>query len=110
METNNDEPKKKPGRKPQWTDAKVEIMVKAIAAGKSYKDAYTAAFRIQRFTNISTKMRNLMQGLKRPNRNTKIGTIPNWSLTANVPCWNWYRVTNGTKRRLNQRWTKTAKW
>lgn len=37
------EPKKKPGRKPQWTDAKVEIMVKAIAAGKSYKDAYTAA-------------------------------------------------------------------
>lgn len=43
METNNDEPKKKPGRKPQWTDAKVEIMVKAIAAGKSYKDAYTAA-------------------------------------------------------------------
>ena len=37
------EPKKKPGRKPQWTAAKVEIMVKAIAAGKSYKDAYTAA-------------------------------------------------------------------
>lgn len=36
------EPKKK-GRKPQWTDAKVEIMVKAIAAGKSYKDAYTSA-------------------------------------------------------------------
>ena len=36
-------PKKKPGRKPQWTDAKVEIMVKAIATGKSYKDAYTAA-------------------------------------------------------------------
>ena len=37
------EQKKKPGRKPQWTDAKVEIMCKAIAAGKSYKDAYTAA-------------------------------------------------------------------
>ena len=37
------QPKKKPGRKPQWTAAKVEIMVKAIAAGKSYKDAYTAA-------------------------------------------------------------------
>ena len=36
------EPKRK-GRKPQWTEAKVEIMVKAIAAGKSYKDAYTAA-------------------------------------------------------------------
>ena len=36
------EPKKK-GRKPQWTDTKVEIMCKAIAAGKSYKDAYTAA-------------------------------------------------------------------
>ena len=36
------EPKKK-GRKPQWTDAKVDIMCKAIAAGKSYKDAYTAA-------------------------------------------------------------------
>jgi hypothetical protein len=36
------EPKKK-GRKPQWTDAKVEIMCKAIAAGKSYKDAFTAA-------------------------------------------------------------------
>lgn len=35
--------KKKPGRKPQWTDAKVEIMCKAIAAGKSYKDAYTSA-------------------------------------------------------------------
>ena len=35
--------KKKPGRKPQWTDAKVEQMCKAIAAGKSYKDAYTAA-------------------------------------------------------------------
>ena len=43
METNKTEPKKKPGRKPQWTDAKVEIMVKAIAAGKSYKDAYTSA-------------------------------------------------------------------
>ena len=37
------EQKKKPGRKPQWTDAKVEQMCKAIAAGKSYKDAYTAA-------------------------------------------------------------------
>lgn len=36
------EPKKK-GRKPQWTQSKVEIMCKAIAAGKSYKDAYTAA-------------------------------------------------------------------
>lgn len=36
------EPKKK-GRKPQWTDAKVEIMCKAIAAGKSYKDAFTSA-------------------------------------------------------------------
>ena len=36
------EPKKK-GRKPHWTDAKVEIMCKAIAAGKSYKDAFTAA-------------------------------------------------------------------
>lgn len=35
--------KKKPGRKPQWTDAKVDIMCKAIANGKSYKDAYTAA-------------------------------------------------------------------
>ena len=35
--------KSKRGRKPQWTDAKVEIMVKAIASGKSYKDAYTAA-------------------------------------------------------------------
>ena len=38
-----DDTKKKPGRKPQWTDAKVEIMCKAIAAGKSYKDAFTAA-------------------------------------------------------------------
>jgi len=37
------EPKKKPGRKPQWTDAKVDIMCKAIASGKSHKDAYTAA-------------------------------------------------------------------
>lgn len=36
------EPKKK-GRKPQWTEAKVEIMCKAIASGKSYKDAFTAA-------------------------------------------------------------------
>ena len=36
------EPKKK-GRKPQWTDAKVDAMCKAIAAGKSYKDAFTAA-------------------------------------------------------------------
>lgn len=36
------EPKKK-GRKPQWTDTKVEIMCKAIATGKSYKDAFTAA-------------------------------------------------------------------
>lgn len=36
------EPKKK-GRKPQWTEAKVEIMCKAIAAGKSYKEAFTAA-------------------------------------------------------------------
>lgn len=36
------EPKKK-GRKPQWTDTKVEIMCKAIADGKSYKDAFTAA-------------------------------------------------------------------
>ena len=36
------EPKKR-GRKPQWTDAKVEIMCNAIAAGKSYKDAFTAA-------------------------------------------------------------------
>ena len=36
------EPKKR-GRKPQWTDAKVEIMCKAIADGKSYKDAFTTA-------------------------------------------------------------------
>lgn len=40
---NNEKPKKKAGRKPQWTDAKVEMMCKAIANGKSYKDAYTAA-------------------------------------------------------------------
>ena len=40
---NNPTEKKKAGRKPQWTDAKVDIMCKAIAAGKSYKDAYTAA-------------------------------------------------------------------
>ena len=40
--TEQTEPKKK-GRKPKWTDAKVEQMCKAIAAGKSYKDAYTAA-------------------------------------------------------------------
>lgn len=33
----------KRGRKPQWTEAKVEIMCKAIAEGKSYKDAFTAA-------------------------------------------------------------------
>lgn len=31
------------GRKTQWTDAKVEIICKAIAAGKSHKDAFTAA-------------------------------------------------------------------
>lgn len=31
------------GRKPKWTDEKVEIMCKAIADGRSYKDAYTAA-------------------------------------------------------------------
>ena len=43
METNKTEPKKKPGRKPQWTDAKVEIIVKAIAAGISYKVSYTSA-------------------------------------------------------------------
>ena len=36
------EPKKK-GRKPQWTEVKVEIMCKAIADGKSYKDAMKAA-------------------------------------------------------------------
>lgn len=36
------EPKKR-GRKPQWTAEKVDIMCKAIAAGKSYKDAFTAA-------------------------------------------------------------------
>ena len=40
MEQNK--PKKK-GRKPQWTDAKVEIMCKAVAEGKSYKEAFTAA-------------------------------------------------------------------
>lgn len=42
---NQDQPteKKKAGRKPQWTEAKVEIMCKAIASGKSYKDAYAAA-------------------------------------------------------------------
>ena len=34
---------KKKGRKPQWTDTKVEIMCKAIADGKSYKDSFTAA-------------------------------------------------------------------
>ena len=36
------EPKKK-GRKPQWTETKVDIMCKAIATGKSYKDAFTGA-------------------------------------------------------------------
>ena len=35
--------KKKAGRKPQWTEAKVEIMCKAIALGKSYKYAYESA-------------------------------------------------------------------
>lgn len=34
---------KKPGRKPQWTQAKVDLMCKMIAQGKSHKDAYTAA-------------------------------------------------------------------
>ncbi len=36
------EPKKR-GRKPQWTQNKVDIMCKAIAEGKTYKDAYTMA-------------------------------------------------------------------
>lgn len=36
------EPAKR-GRKSQWTAAKVDIMCKAIAAGKSHKDAYNAA-------------------------------------------------------------------
>ena len=39
---NTTEPKRK-GRKPQWTETKVDIMCKAIATGKSYKDADTAA-------------------------------------------------------------------
>lgn len=43
MATNESNENKKRGRKPQWTDAKVEIICKAIAAGKSYKDAFTAA-------------------------------------------------------------------
>lgn len=43
MATTENTEKKKPGRKPQWTDAKVEIMCKAIADGKSYKDAFTMA-------------------------------------------------------------------
>jgi hypothetical protein len=36
------EPKKR-GRKPQWTQNKVDIMCKAIADGKSYKDAMAMA-------------------------------------------------------------------
>lgn len=40
METK--EPQKR-GRKPQWTAEKVDMMCKAIAAGKSHKQAYTAA-------------------------------------------------------------------
>lgn len=43
MATKESKTPNKRGRKPQWTDAKVEAMCKAIAAGKSYKDAYTAA-------------------------------------------------------------------
>ena len=43
MATKDPKTPTKRGRKPQWTDAKVEIMCKAIAAGKSYKEAYTAA-------------------------------------------------------------------
>ena len=44
MKTKEPQPeRKKTGRKPQWTDTKVEIMCKAIADGKSYKDAFTAA-------------------------------------------------------------------
>jgi len=39
---NTTEPKRK-GRKPQWTETKVDIMCKAIADGKSYKDAFTMA-------------------------------------------------------------------
>ena len=44
MATNNpnNEPAKR-GRKPQWTETKVDIMCKAIADGKSYKDAFTMA-------------------------------------------------------------------
>ena len=94
--------KKKPGRKPQWTEAKVEIMCKAIAAGKSYKDAFTAA-RVgkRRFIRILETMRTLRKGLKGQNGNIKIGTIRNWLLTASVRCWNWSRVTNGMKPQLN---------
>lgn len=43
MATKESKTPNKRGRKPQWTDAKVETMCKAIAAGKSYKEAYTAA-------------------------------------------------------------------
>ena len=43
MATKESKTPNKRGRKPQWTDAKVEAMCKAIATGKSYKDAYTAA-------------------------------------------------------------------
>ena len=40
METK--QPQKR-GRKPQWTAEKVDMMCKAIAAGRSHKEAYTAA-------------------------------------------------------------------
>ena len=43
MATKDPKTPTKRGRKPQWTEAKVEIMCKAIAGGKSYKDAFTAA-------------------------------------------------------------------
>ena len=58
------ETKKKPGRKPQSRPPVLATI---------------------RFTGICATIRNFRQRLKGPNRITKNGTIPNWSLTVNVP-------------------------
>lgn len=58
----NPEPAQR-GRKPKWTEEKVDIICKAIAIGKSYKDAYTAA-RIS-YTAFYSHLRNDAEFLER---------------------------------------------
>lgn len=98
------------GRKSLCTPERVEIITKAIADGKTYKDAYTlAGIGKDAFYEWINNKPEFADAVKRPKAFTTNGTIQRWCKIANVRCVIWYWDSIIPKSKPNPELAKMAK-